>query len=326
MKGRGGAGGAVMMCALLLQVAAAHGDDGDDKDKTGWITGLVANVLIAVVAAAAGYGIIYPFEYVYKSSKYTSRAKNSRYFNPGAFLAALVETDFKAHYAMDFYAHRTQMLVPKLAVKLAIFGLMRGMGPVGLGKVIVAACVGGLVGLLYSLPFRHVEQEHADKFSELANRIRLQFDRDGLSSLYQGLLESVPYNLVFNILLFTVLEVVCKAGKENFFVNMFVAAPAAVVVASVAAAPLEEIRRLMLEDPFDLKAFLYDLGGPGWLDVEPDWAYLREFTKENSLKIVKLDYLSVLGKPRFNVHSITLGMALFLQHSILMAGGPKVPT
>merc|ERR1711939_338247 len=84
---------------------------------------------------------------------------------------------------------------------------------------------------------------------------------EGLLSLYHGFNAALPHAVVQNTVQFVLLEVLAQAFKHKLIYTLAVAVPTSVVVSNVVAAPFEQLRKIMVANPFDFETFMYDEDG-----------------------------------------------------------------
>ena len=217
-------------------------------------------------------------------------------------------------------------------IKFTVYGLVRGRGKFNPVLGIAAALASGVVSLLYAFPFRKAETDNAintGRFSDLAEHLRRKASREGVAALYHGLSAALPYFVVHNALLFLTMEIVAVVVKDKPALDLLVAAPAAVVVANVFAAPMEQLRKTMVAYPFDYDAFLFkrqrrgsltpgSMGAPRRRELRvPDVGMLADYVTFIYRKWTERGILHTFGRIQLRVNTVALTLAMFLHHAML---------
>jgi len=204
-------------------------------------------------------------------------------------------------------------------LKLLAYGVIRGFGPTNPVLVLLASIAGGLATMLYVYPLRKAEAEEADtgRFEDFAEYVRNKISEEGISALYEGVTNDLPIMVIFHVLFFGTMEACSSILQHNVALDLFIAAPLAVTVSSLFGAPLEHLRQVIAENPFDYGAFFLD--DERALRWPLEWGELGEYLSNTYATWSEEGVVSQLGSVSFSVNTAALGMALFVDHALLAA-------
>ncbi|GBG25589.1 Mitochondrial substrate carrier family protein L [Hondaea fermentalgiana] len=325
---RGRALAAAAVLAVLVQTAQArtyYEEDEEEEEEAHTSMGamLVKSLIFAVVATLVGFFIMYPFEFVRRSSEFQRQLRSSG-SSAVAFLQStpVVMPQALSPNAIEFMLQSLLLFAPRLLIKFTIYGMLRGSGHANVVKAFIASIAAGLVTMLYAFPFRKAELNNSintGRYQDLVYYLQRKASREGFTSLYVGMAAELPYMITYHVLLFMTMEICSNVVKHNPGLNLVVSAPVAVVLASVLGAPLEQLRRVIVANPFDLHDFIFRINSRGervvrWpLRWDRVWDYIVFiWGRWSDGGIYKM-----LGYVSFRSNTVALIVALYLDHTLL---------
>jgi len=319
---------AVVVFSGVAGVAVASRDEEFDEDgrRRGGsgvgviLVSLVKNLLLGFLTASIGFFITFPFEFIRRSSEYQRRSRGHN-FAPAAFFQSLPTVApqlLHSNHAKEFAMQSYLMFAPRVIVKFASYGLVRGSGKTNLVLVVLGSLVSGVVTMLYAFPFRKVELDNAintGRYQDLVKHLRRKASKEGIQALYHGISAAIPFMIVYNLILFTAVELISSALKQNIALVFAVASPVAVVAASVLAAPLEQLRRTFVQYPLDYEEIFMDRGKPR----VPDFTRLADYFKYIYRKWTEAGVAKMFGRVHIRVNTFSLMLATGLHHVLVNA-------
>jgi hypothetical protein len=277
-------------------------------------------------------GLLFPIELVRKSGGY--KRSRTRWPAPIAFCEALAidPPELGAEAAEQFVKHLL-LFAPRVSFKLAAYGMVvRGMSApyrpyakaYGTTAIVAGAIAAALAQLLYAFPFKRIEHDEAVRQGSahgLAGRMKELVRFEGVWRLYHGVTAAVPYAVAHSLVLFLSLETIADNDRlvervPNGVLRSFIASFAAVILAAVMAAPLEQLRQIMVAHPFDYNHFLHP---PGSSKIDPDMRMLGDYVVHTMRRWTRGGPLRMMGQVNLQVNSVELALALALHHLSLGA-------
>ncbi len=277
-------------------------------------------------------GLLFPVELVRRSGGYNR--SRTRWPAPIAFCEALATEppELDAAAAEQFVKHLL-LFAPRVSFKLAAYGMVvRSMSApyrpyakaYGTTAIVAGAVAAAVAQLLYAFPFKRIEHDEAVRMGSaqgLAGRMRELVRFEGVGRLYHGVSAAVPYAVVHSLVLFFSLESIADNDRlvervPNGVLRSFIASFSAVILAALMAAPLEQLRQIMVAHPLDYNELLYK---PGSNKVDPDMRMLGDYVVHTMRRWTRGGPLRMMGHINLEVNSVELALALALHHLSLGA-------